>query len=115
MNSLFYPYKVFLSSGHVFQVYREESDEMKLWESVKELRSRDIKSGFSYFCFNKENNMVAGVLDPHVIIGIDRAFGIRPIDLDERKKQIEEAKARASESRPKTRVGSSAIDITARK
>lgn len=113
MSNVFYPYLVYLSGGNAIQAYRQEEDEMKLWESVKILKEHPGRPGFIYFYINKEHNIVPGIADPYAITSIERPFGTGSIDLDERKKQIEEIKNKIDKN--KTRVGSTAIDITQRK
>ena len=113
MTSIFYPYRVFLASGHSFEAYRHEDDELKVWESIKGLRKDD--EGFRYFFFDKPGNTISGVIDPTIIVGVDRPFGIKPVDLEERKKLMEQAREKASAPNGKTNVGSVAIDITKRK
>lgn len=117
MSSLFYHYRIFLSSGNALHVYRPEKDELKLWETVVELKYRlkyreEPSEGFNYFYLDKDHNIIPGVVDPNVIIVIDRPFGNEPIDLDMLKEQIEEAKEKALRTQIRTKTGS--IDITPR-
>jgi hypothetical protein len=113
MSSLFYHYRIFLSSGNALHVYRPEKNELKLWETVVELKYKEEPSeGFSYFYLDKDHNIIPGVVDPNVIIVIDRPFGNEPIDLDILKKQIDEAKEKALRTQIRTKMGS--IDITPR-
>lgn len=126
MNNIFYPYRVFLRSGSAFQAYRSEKNEVELWASIRKLRDnnkRGILSRllglirkekpevvFTYFAFDRNKTTIDGVLDPFSIIGIDRALGTAPIDLEERKRQLKEIEGKTS--RIRTKPGSTAIDIT---
>lgn len=110
MSGLFYQYRIYLFGASVISAYRQESNELELWDSVISLRG--TSEGFTYFYFDTANNIIPGIADPTTIVNIDRPWGIKPVDLDEKKRQIEEAKARASERQVKTLVGSRAIDIT---
>lgn len=111
MSSIFYPYRLFMTSGNFLQVYRPETDEQKLSIEIKRLVGEN--KDFGYFTFDKEGVIVSGFVYPECIMGADRPFGIKPVDLDERKNRIEEARKKVSSG--KTNVGSNAIDITQRK
>lgn len=126
MNNIFYPYRVFLRSGSAFQAYRSEKDEIELWSSIRKLRDNNKRRilscllglirkekpevVFTYFAFDRNKTTIDGVLDPFSIIGIDRALGATPVDLEERRRLLKEQEDKTSRIRTKPR--STAIDIT---